>query len=165
MFSLRAGLGVDIVIQENYVMSKFAILVVVGLLASLSAFAQDSSQPASAAPATKHSHMKGDRAEQKLKRLSKKLNLTDDQKEKIKPILQDEEKQLTDMEADGALTAQQKHKKTKEIRRSSRSQLDAILTPEQKEKLPSARAGAGGRHHQHAHQAGTPAPDAGTPPQ
>ena len=150
-------------------MSKFAILVVVaGLLASLSAFAQDSSQPAPAtpaAPAAKHAHRQGDRAEQRLNRLSKKLNLTDDQKEKVRPILQDEEKQLTDMEADSTLTAQQKHKKTKEIRRSSRAQLDAILTPEQKEKLPSRKAGAEGRHHQHAHQAGTPAPDASTPPQ
>ena len=143
-------------------MSKFAILVVVGLMASLSAFAQDSSQPASTAPAPRHGHKQGDRAEQRLKRLSKKLNLTDDQKEKVRPILQDEEKQLTDMEADSTLTAQQKHKKTKEIRRSSRAQLDAILTPEQKEKLPGRKAGAEGRHHQHAHQAGTPAPDAST---
>jgi Spy/CpxP family protein refolding chaperone len=150
-------------------MSKFAILVVVaGLLASLSAFAQDSSQPAPAtpaAPAAKHAHRQGDRAEQRLNRLSKKLNLTDDQKEKIRPILQDEDKQLTEMEADSALTAQQKHKKTKEIRRSSRSQLVAILTPEQKEKLPSGKAGGEGRHHRHADQAGAPAPDVGTPPQ
>ena len=145
-------------------MSKLAILVVVGLMASLSA-SQDSSQPASTAPAPRHGHKQGDRAEQRLKRLSKKLNLTDDQKEKVRPILQDEEKQLTDMEADSTLTAQQKHKKTKEIRRSSRSQLDAILTPEQKEKLPSRKAGAEGRHHQHADQAGAPASDAGTPPQ
>jgi Spy/CpxP family protein refolding chaperone len=146
-------------------MSKFAILVVVGLLASLSAVAQDSSQPAPTAPTAKHRHKQGDRAEQKLKRLSKKLNLTDDQKEKIKPILQDEEKQLTDMEADSTLSAQQKHNKTKEIRRSSRAQLDAILTPEQKEKLPSRKAGSEGRHHHHAHQAGAPAPDASAPPQ
>jgi len=165
-FSLHAGLGLHIVIQEKYVMSKFAILIVVaGLLASLSAFAQDSSQSAPAAPNAKHAHRQGDRAEQRLKRLSKKLNLTDDQKERIRPILQDEEKQLTEMEADSALTAQQKHKKTKEIRRSSRSQLVAILTPEQKEKLPSGKAGGEGRHHHHADQAGAPAPDAGTPPQ
>ncbi len=143
-------------------MSKFAILVVVGLLSSLSAFAQDSSQPATPTPAPKHRHMQGDRSEQRLKRLSKKLNLTDDQKEKIRPILQDEEKQLTEMEADSTLTAQQKHKKTKEIRRSSRSQMVAVLTPEQKEKLPSARAGTGGRRHPQ-HSDSTPAPDAGTP--
>ena len=143
-------------------MSKCAIFVVVALLASLSAFAQDSTQPAPAAPSPEHRHMKADRAEQRLKRLSKKLNLTDDQKEKIRPILQDEEKQVADMEADSTLTPQQKHKKTKEIRRSSRSQMDDILTPEQKEKLPSRKAGAGG-HHQHARRAGTPAQDAATP--
>src|SRR5712671_2938643 len=127
-------------------MTKFAILVVVGLLASLSAFAQESSQPASTAPAAKHGHMKGDRAEQRLKRLTKKLNLTDDQKEKIRPILQDEEKQLTDMESDNTLTAQQKHRKTREIRMSSRSQMDSILTVEQKAKIQGGRTHVGGHH-------------------
>ena len=151
-------------------MLKFKMLPVAMLLTGFGAFAQDSTQtppatnaepPATTAP----KHMHGDQAEHRLKRLSKKLNLTDDQKEKIRPILQDEEKQLTEMEADSALTAQQKHKKTKEIRRSSRSQLVAILTPEQKEKLPSGKAGGEGRHHHHADQTGAPTPDAGTPPQ
>jgi Spy/CpxP family protein refolding chaperone len=125
-------------------MSRLAMLLVGVLLAS-AAVAQDSAQTPPATTTPKQNRAHGDRAEQRLKRLSKKLNLTDDQKEKIKPILQDEEKQLTDLETDTTLTPQQKHKKTREIRMSSKSQMDGILTPEQKEKMPSGR-GHEGRH-------------------
>ncbi len=116
------------------------------LLAGFVAFAQDSAQTTPAAASPTHNQMHGDRAEQKLKRLSKRLNLTDDQKEKIRPILQDEEKQLTNLDSDTTMTPQQKHRKTREIHMSSRSQMDAILTPEQKEKMPPTRTHAQGRH-------------------
>ncbi len=125
-------------------MSKFRMLLVAMLLAGFGALAQDSNPPATTSP--KHNRMHGNRAEQKLKRLSKRLNLTDDQKEKMRPILQDEEKQLTSLESDSALTPQQKHRKTREIRMSFKSQMDAILTPEQKEKIQSGRTRVEGRH-------------------
>ncbi|HWZ82574.1 MAG TPA: hypothetical protein VNW47_08120 [Terriglobales bacterium] len=134
-------------------MSKFAILLASALL-TCTAFAQDSAQTppvtgATSAPAhSKHSGARPDRAEQRLKRLSKKVNLTDDQKEKVRPILQNEEKQTADLDSDTTLTPQQKHKKTREIRMASRSQIDEILTPEQKEMLPNHRTNAGGHHHQ-----------------
>ena len=137
-------------------MSKFVMLIVAGLFASLGAFAQDSSQPPSVAPSPTRNQMHGDRSQQRLKRLSKTLDLTDEQKEKIKPILQDEEKQLANLDSDNTLTPQQKHKKMREIRMASRAQMDDILTPEQKEKLPSRREHSGGRHHQK--------PGASTPP-
>jgi periplasmic protein CpxP/Spy len=144
----------ELVPKENEQMSKFAIVLAGALLASCTALAQDSAQTPPAAGTTsapahaKHSGTHPDRAEQRLKRLSKKVNLTDDQKEKVRPILQNEEKQTADLDNDSALTPQQKHKKTREIRMASRSQIDEILTPEQKEKLPSRRANTGGHHHQ-----------------
>jgi periplasmic protein CpxP/Spy len=146
-------------------MSKFAIVLVGALLASSTAFAQDSAQTppatgATSAPAhSKHSGTHPDRAEQRLKRLNKKVNLTDDQKEKVRPILQNEEKQTADLDSDTTLTPQQKHKKTREIRMASRSQIDEILTPEQKEKLPSRRAGTGSHHHQRPGAAPQPGSD------
>lgn len=132
-------------------MLKWKLLLVASLLTGLSAVAQDSSQPA-AAP--QQNRMRGDSAEKRLKRMSKRLNLTDEQKEKIRPILADEEKQTSAVDADTTLTQQQRHKKMREIRMSSRSQMDAILTPEQKEQMPKMRAGGGGggRHRQHAAQ-------------
>jgi Spy/CpxP family protein refolding chaperone len=125
-------------------MAKFRMLLVAVLLAGFGAFAQDSSQPAPSTAGPKH--MRGDRAEHRLKRLSKKLNLTDDQKEKVRPILQDEEKQLTSLESDSTLSTQQKRQKTREIRMASRSQMEAILTPEQKEKIQSGGMHGAGHH-------------------
>lgn len=126
-------------------MSKFRLLFVATLLMGFCALAQDSSPSTSPAPGPQHNRMHGDRAEQRLKRLSKKLNLTDDQKEKIKPILQDEEKQLTDLESDTTPSQQQKRKKMHDIHMASKSQIEGMLTPEQKEKMPSAKTHEG-RH-------------------
>jgi Spy/CpxP family protein refolding chaperone len=150
----------DLFVHGEMFMSKFRILIVFALFATLSAFGQSPSSAGSATSSDststqKHKQMRGDRAEQRLKRLSKKLNLTDEQKEKARPIVQDEEKQIADLDNDSAMTPQQKHKKTREIRMASRTQLDSILTPEQKEKLPARRAGAGGGHH---HQRPTSVP-------
>jgi len=128
-------------------MSRFGKLLAGVLLAGCAAFAQDSNQPAPATGSPKHNHMHGDRAEQKLMRLSKRLNLTDDQREKIRPILQDEDKQLTSLESDTSLTSLQKHREMREIRMSSKSQMEDVLTSEQKEKLPSGRTRGEGRHH------------------
>ena len=144
-------------------MSRFVRLLAGVLLAGSAAFAQDSATTSPAAPAPGHDQVRRDSAEKKLKRLSKRLNLTDEQKEKARPILQDEQKQVTALDSDSTLSTQQKHKKMRGIRTSSRSQLDAILTPEQKEKISSGRGGGGGHHHQHPDQTTTPSTDANTP--
>jgi len=146
-------------LKEKEFMLKFKMLPVAMLLAGFGAFAQDSTQtppatnaepPATTAP----KHMHGDQAEHRLKRLSKKLNLTDDQKEKIRPILEDESRQMKVVEGDNTLTSQQKHKKTREIRMASKSQMSAILTPEQKEKIQDGRTHGEGHHRMnHAHAA------------
>ncbi|HYK50810.1 MAG TPA: hypothetical protein VEU94_13875 [Terriglobales bacterium] len=140
-------------------MLKLRMLAVAVLLAGFGAFAQDSTQtppatnaepPATTAP----KHMHGDQAEHRLKRLSKKLDLTDDQKEKMRPILEDESSQMKAVEGDSSLTSQQKHKKTREIRMASKSQMSAILTPEQKQKIQQGRTHGEGHHRMnHAHAA------------
>jgi Spy/CpxP family protein refolding chaperone len=147
-------------------MSRFGTLLVVAFLfVSVTAFAQESSEPpATPAPAPRR-HPQVNRAEQRLKRLSKRLNLTDDQKEKLRPILQDEQKQLQAIDDDTSLTPQQKHRKVREIRLTSRSQMDGILTDEQKKLLPSQRTPHGGGHHARRSQpgSGTTVPDQNSP--
>ena len=128
-------------------MSRFVRLLAGLLLAGCAVFAQDSAPPPPATSAPQQHKKHGDAAEKRLKRASKRLNLTDEQKEKIRPIFQDEQKQMNEIEAESTLTPQQKHKKMRQIRLASRSQMDAILTPEQKEKMPPVRAHGGGRHH------------------
>lgn len=67
--------------------------------------------------------------------LGQQLNLTDDQKEKLKPILQDQHKQMKAVRDDTSLTQDQKHEKMKQIHESTHTQIQAILTPEQQEKF------------------------------
>lgn len=130
-------------------MSRFGkYLIAALLLAGLSAFAQDSSQPTPVptTPGVRSGARRGNDAQHRLKRLSKRLNLTDDQKEKIQPILQDEERQMQSVEADSSLTPQQKHHQQRQIHIASRTQMDAILTDEQKKKLAPMRTKSGQNH-------------------
>ena len=67
--------------------------------------------------------------------LSKELNLTDDQKAQVKPILDEQSKQMRATQEDSSLTQEQKHEKMKQIHQSTHSQIDGILTPEQQKKF------------------------------
>jgi len=138
------------------------------LLFGLTAFAQESSEPAATptpAPAPRRRQMQGDQAEKRLRHLSKRLNLTDDQKEKLRPILQDEANQIKAVDDDTSLTPQQRHRKEKEIHVATRSQMDGILTDDQKKQLQSANPHGNGMHHGRHRQANptTTTPDSGTP--
>jgi Spy/CpxP family protein refolding chaperone len=76
----------------------------------------------------------GQRANQ-LERLSKELNLTDEQKEKVKPILDEQTKQMHATQEDSSLSQEQKRDKMKQIHQSTHSQINDILTPEQQKKF------------------------------
>ena len=67
--------------------------------------------------------------------LSKQLNLTDDQKAKLKPILEDQSKQMKATREDTTLTQDQKREKMKQVHESTHSQINDILTPEQQKKF------------------------------
>jgi Spy/CpxP family protein refolding chaperone len=59
------------------------------------------------------------------------LNLTQDQKDKIKAIRDDARKQKQDIEKDKTLTPDQQTKQIKAITKQTRAQVFAVLTPEQ----------------------------------
>jgi Spy/CpxP family protein refolding chaperone len=90
-----------------------------------------------------------------LQRLSEQLNLTDDQKTKILPLLQAQADQLTALHNDTSLSDDDKHEKARAIMQSTREQIGALLTPEQKEKFKSMRG---------AHGNGPPPPPADNAP-
>jgi Spy/CpxP family protein refolding chaperone len=71
----------------------------------------------------------------KLQKLSDELNLTDDQKTQLKPVLQGEVKDLKGVHDDSSLSADQKQQKMTEIHDSAKSQIGSILTPDQQKKL------------------------------
>jgi Spy/CpxP family protein refolding chaperone len=63
------------------------------------------------------------------------LNLTDEQKAKLRPIVADENQQLNAVQNDASLTPEQKNAKANEIRQTATPKIKAILTPEQLQKL------------------------------
>jgi len=63
------------------------------------------------------------------------LNLTDEQKEKLRPIVADENQQLEALRSDTSMTQEQKMQKANQIRETASPKIKAILTPEQLQKL------------------------------
>jgi Spy/CpxP family protein refolding chaperone len=59
------------------------------------------------------------------------LYLTDDQKTRIKAIRADADQQIQAAEKDPALTPEQKDRRVKQIRKATRAQVFAVLTPDQ----------------------------------
>ncbi len=84
-------------------------------------------------------------AENRLEEMSKQLNLTDDQKAKLKPILQDEAQQLQAVHNDTSLSHDQKMAKVKEIREAHKPQINDILTPDQQKKWEEMKKKAKGQ--------------------
>lgn len=82
-----------------------------------------------------------------LQMLTEKLNLTDEQRTKLKPILQDQSEQLKAVHDDTSLSPDQKSAKMKAIHASFRDQINGVLTPEQQAKLKEMKHEAGEKHH------------------
>ncbi len=63
------------------------------------------------------------------------LNLTDDQKAKLRPIIMEENQQMEALRNDTTMTQEQKITKANQIRSEASPKIRAILTPEQLQKL------------------------------
>jgi len=106
-----------------------ATLVAGGLLAGTSLQAQDTpkdkptgDQPAAQAPRRPQFSLEG---------LAKQLDLTEDQKTKVKPIMEEQQKKTAEVRKDTALSQEDRRAKMKEIREATGTQLKPILTAEQ----------------------------------
>jgi Spy/CpxP family protein refolding chaperone len=94
-----------------------------------------------APPAAQPARPARGRAERELQRMTARLSLTEEQQAKIRPILQDRNKQLDDLRAQSSLPQGEARAKAAEIRKSARQQIAQILTPEQREKERAMRRG------------------------
>jgi periplasmic protein CpxP/Spy len=120
--------------------SRWLTFTILVLLAAGLTFAQPSQESQAPTP-DKHAamHHNGESADQHLQMLSEKLNLTDDQKAKLKPILQDQMQQVKAVREDTSLSQEQKRAKMKSIHESLHEQINAVLTPEQQAKFKQMR--------------------------
>jgi periplasmic protein CpxP/Spy len=75
-----------------------------------------------------------ERVEKRMEHLTKELNLTKEQQEKIRPIIEKEMKDIRDVRQDTSLTQEQKMEKIKVIHQATQAELNKILTPEQQKK-------------------------------
>jgi periplasmic protein CpxP/Spy len=120
--------------------SRWSILTILVLLAAGLTFAQ-TSQESQPSTSEKHAgmHHNGESVDQHLQMLSEKLNLTDDQKAKLKSILQDQMQQMKAVHEDSSLSKDQKRDKMKSIHQSFGDQINAVLTPEHQAKFKEMR--------------------------
>jgi len=119
--------------------SRWSILTILLLLATGLTFAQASPQSQAPTP-DKHAGMHHEEsADQHLQMLSEKLNLTDDQKAKLKPVLQDQLQQMKAVREDSSLSEEQKRAKMKSVHESLHDQINAVLTPDQQAKFKQMR--------------------------
>ena len=96
---------------------RFLTLTILVVLSVGLLLAGQTAQTPQTTPATDHYAMSADAH---LQMLSEKLNLTDDQKAKLKPILQDQEQQVKAVNDDTSLTQEQKTAKKKAGKRKAK---------------------------------------------
>lgn len=76
----------------------------------------------------------------RLQHMTQMLNLTSDQQQKIRPILDNESEQMQTLRGDTSMAREDKMTKMRSIRQSTMSQITPILTPEQQKKWESMQA-------------------------
>jgi Spy/CpxP family protein refolding chaperone len=74
-----------------------------------------------------------------LKHLSKKLNLSDDQQAKLKPILEDQRKQMETIHNDSSLSREDRFSKMQELRKNSDDQIKSVLNADQQKNFDKMR--------------------------
>ena len=85
-------------------------------------------------------------AEHRLQQLTKELNLTAEQQEKLKPILERESADWRELHKDKSLTQGQRLAKKKEIHEKYVPEINQVLTPEQQEKWKTMKEEAWEKH-------------------
>ena len=105
--------------------------------------------------------------EQRLQRMTQQLNLTSDQQQKIKPVLEQEQQQMQTLHGDTSMSQQDRMSKMQQIRQGTNDQIKSVLTPDQQQKFAqmNERHGPGGMGHGGMGQDGMQAPPPQAAPQ
>jgi hypothetical protein len=91
-----------------------------------------------------------------LKRLTKRLNLTADQRNQILPILSDRQQQMQSILSDNSLSPKDRHAKMRAVREDSDARIRAILTDSQKQTYDQMQQQMRDRARQHREQQQNP---------
>ncbi len=108
--------------------------------------AQDQSNTSQAKESGRHRQADPQR---EVNRLAKKLNLTDDQKNQIVPILTDRQQQMKSIHEDSSLSAQDRRAKMRSAMEDSDAKIKAVLNDDQKQKYEQMQQQRRERMQQH----------------
>ena len=132
-----------------------AFLVALLSLCFGTAFGQDQDQAAPPPPSGQQSeqgmgHRMGHgpmmpSVDDQIKHLTKKLNLSDDQQAKLKPILEDQHKQMETIHDDSSLSREDRFSKMQALRQSSDTQIKGVLNEDQQKNFDKMREEQRGR--------------------
>jgi len=115
-------------------MKKLILLAIAGLFFAATSNAQVQRE------VPKHQHMKSDSAHHLQRgKMMQDLNLTTDQKTRMKALHEDMRQQRNAIQNDASLTTEQKKEKMKELHQNQMQKMNAILTPDQQAKMKSFR--------------------------
>ena len=132
--------------------TAFAVAILLAVALPLTMVAQSDAPPAQpqGQMGDHHDHMGRmggpPSPQQHLDHLSRMLNLTDDQKAKVLPILQGESTAMQGLHQDTSLSPQDRHTKMRGIHENTISQIRPVLTADQQAKLDSMKQHGGMGH-------------------
>ncbi len=127
--------------------TKTIVLFCAMALAS-TAFAQQAQAPGGKEGTERHGRAGGQMmsADEQMKELTQRLDLTSDQQAKVKPIVEDTHQQMQAIMSDTSLSHQDKMAKIRTLHESAHAKLNDILTDEQKKKLSALEESHGHSH-------------------
>ncbi len=132
--------------RNKYLSVVMAGAVLLGM--SVGAVAQNPPSPmqgAQQAPMQAPQQAQPPTMDQRMARLTQVLNLTPAQQQQIRPVLEDAQSKMNALAADTATPMADRQAKAQALRETVRSKIDAVLTPEQKQKVQAAsQRGPGG---------------------
>lgn len=96
-------------------------------------------------PAAEPARERGPSPKERLQQMAQELNLTAEQKDKVGDLLKQQMEQGRALREDTSLSREQKRERMEAIRKASRAQVRALLTPEQQAKFDALpQRGPGG---------------------
>ena len=122
-------------------MKSGSLILTLALMFATSAFAQQGNAAGSSSDNSSNTQSSSGRVRgahrgggKRMKHVAKELNLTEDQKAKMKSSMQAQHQQMKAIQGDTSLSADQKKAKVKELHEQSRADFQAMLTPDQQQK-------------------------------
>jgi len=120
-------------------MKKIVVLFSCIFLIAVAANAQDTKDKVKNLDSTHKENLKGKGV---TKNNLKDLDLSKDQQKQIDDIHSNAKKEKEKIKSDNTLTEEQKQEKIKQIEKDSKTKVNGVLTPEQKEKIKKKKADA-----------------------